>query len=556
MLFKKNSFLMLLIVFVSSALFGYKNLYIPDITIVFVVDQLGYSYLSKYRPYLKFGLKKLMNQGVFFHNALYPHAMPTTPTGHAAIATGAFANMHGFNSYGFVDSENKFVEITEDNSDKSLEFTIDGKLRKTGQSPKYLMADTVADQFVLASKYSKQEVQAEAASFALKPRAGIPLAGCGNLAKAFWFSEEDGAMTTSKFYFDKMPDWLKNFNARNQIKDGTCFVWKPFYKPSSDCYAFAEAQNYSYSAVNQEKSPTKKIKIDYSNSKNFETFKRSPFSSQLLFAAAKAYIRKKTNKKLLVYVSLSNFDYSGHLLGPDNFDQIDLLYHLDWQIGKMISFVERLYGAKKSLFVFTADHGISPIPEILNKQGLKAAERIDGKLLLEKVNSEVEKEFGYRNIVQHFEAPQLYLDRKVLDRLSDVKKNQLYQKIKEVLLSENGILYAWSDIDLEKGDTGYDLEEIRSMFAKQYVKGRSGNIVYLTYPNKMVSMYPKGTSHCTPYRYDRHVPLIFYQRLRVEKREVWEAVSMLSLAATQSYLMGIIPPSCASTKYLPGISLD
>ncbi len=544
-----------LIAFSFEIIFGSNHNLAPDITVVFIIDQFAYTYLPKYGSNLKYGIKDLMKKGVVYHNANYAHAMPFTPTGHACIATGCNASIHGFCSYGFVDENNNFIEITSDSSEQSLVFKEDGSFYPQGKSPKFLMTDTVADKFVLTSRSTSNPKYHEAAAFALKPRSSIPLAG--NLGKAFWLDEKSGTLTTSKFYFEKFPEWLKKFNQKHKIKNGTTLLWKPFYRPNSNAYNYPEVMNYKYSAVKPEKNFTKKIKIDYQESDNpFSIFKRSPHASALLFSAAKSFIRKKSEKKLLVYISLSNFDHSGHLLGPDNFDQIDLLYHLDWQIGKMMGFINNLYKSKKTMFILTADHGVSPIPEVLTQLGFKNAKRISAVEIINKINSSIEREFGYSNIVQHCEPPQLYLDRKLLDKISEVKKSQIYQRIKDLLLQEPGILEVWSDMDFEKNTASEKNKEYKDLFLNQYMKNRCGNILFLTYPNHMVTNYPTGTSHCTPYRYDTHVPLIIYQRLKLEKKEIYQPVSMHSLATTQSFLMGILPPSAASLSYLPGIKIS
>lgn len=526
----------------------------PNITVVFVVDQLGYASLSKYGSYLKYGIADLLKKGTVYHNALYPHAMPTTPTGHAAISTGGYANVHGFNSYGFIDENNRFVEMTDDDNPDCCVFGEDGSCLKVGRSAKRLMTDTVSDKFIFTSRYSSSPRQHDAAAFALKPRASIPLAG--NLGKAFWLEKDTLSLTTSKFYYDTMPEWIQKFNKKRKHKDGKELSWKSFYSNTHSAYKFSQAQNYDYSVVKPDKLCTKKIALDYSSKESLTTYLRSPLASEQLFAAAKAYIRNNSDKKLLIYVSLSNFDYSGHLMGPDNFDQIDLLYHIDWQIGKFMGFVNNLFNPKRVLYVLTSDHGVSPIPEIQNKQGFHASERIDANKIIAKIDSAIEREFGYKNIVQHFEAPQFYLNRKVLDTLSDVKKNQIYQKIKEILFSYDAVLDVWSDLDFEKGmNNGQKNQEYRDLFLKQYVRGRSGNIVFLTYPNKMITSYLKGTSHYAPYRDNTHVPLIIYQRGKIERKQICEPVSVLSLATTQSYLMGILPPNTAVNEYLPGINL-
>lgn len=542
-------------ILITCNLISFGHQYTPDITIVFVIDQFPYSF-TKYLHNLKGGIRYLWSNGIVFHNATYPHAMPTTPTGHAAIATGCYACMHGFNSYGFVNKENKFVEITEDNSENAMVLTDEQNHVTTGRSPKYLTTETVADQFVLSSRNSSKPKYHEAVSFSLKPRASIPLAG--NLGIALWM--EKNIITTSKFYEKVHPEWLKKFNQKNKLKNGKKFTWCFRYNPRSSAYNYPEINNYEYSylkpAKHKNKSIVRQITIDSTNQESYNDFYRSPFASQFLFAAAKAYIKNKRNKKLLVYISLSNFDLSGHVMGADNIEQVDLLYHIDHQIGKMIDFINSYYGSKKSLFILTSDHGASSIPEILQKHGMMSAVRINGKELIDEINKTIEKEFGYHNIVQHYEAPQIFLDQNVLEKISEIKKNQLYQKIKDIFFSKDYIVDVWSDLDFEKNSSNVTRnKEFYELFLKQYVKGRSGNIVYLPYPNKMITPFPTGTSHHTPYRLDVHVPLIIYQRLRFEKQQVYEPVSMLSLANTQAFLMGIQPPSTATTEYLPGIKL-
>lgn len=535
-------------------IFGNTHNLNPDITVVFIIDQFAYTYLPKYGANLKYGIKELCKKGIVYHNANFEHAMPFTPTGHAAIATGSPASIHGFCSYGFVNTDNKFVEITDDPAEQSLVYKEDGTCYDYGKSPKYLMTDTVSDKFVLASRSTANPKYHEAVAFSLKPRSSIPLAG--NLGKAFWLDESSGTLTTSKFYFDKFPEWLKKFNHKHKIKNNTTLFWRPLYRPNSKAYNYPEAMNYKFTPIKPEKNFCKKIKIDYASSESpFSQFKRSPHASALLFAAAKSYIRKKSEKKLLVYISLSNFDLSGHLLGPDNFDQIDLLYHLDWQIGKMIGFLNNVCRSKKTLFILTADHGISPIPETLNNLGFKNAKRISAIDLVNKINLAIEKDFGYSNIIQSCEPPQLYLDRKLLEKISEVKKSQIYQRIKDLLFLEEGILDVWSEMDFEKNSASTVNQKYRDLFMNQFMKNRCGNIMFLTYPNHMITNFPTGTSHCTPYRYDTHVPLILYQRLKLEKKQIYQPVSLHSLATTQSFLMGILPPSAAALSYLPGIKI-
>src|SRR5258708_31371875 len=67
----------------------------PKITIIFVVDQMAYSYIPKLRSNFQYGFKTLLDNGINYTNAYHPHGMPATATGHTALSTGTFAKDHG-----------------------------------------------------------------------------------------------------------------------------------------------------------------------------------------------------------------------------------------------------------------------------------------------------------------------------------------------------------------------------------------------------------------------------------------------------------------------------
>jgi hypothetical protein len=46
----------------------------------------------------------------------------------------------------------------------------------------------------------------------IKDRGAVPMAG--HAGKAFWFSKASGEFVTSRFYYDRYPDWVVAFNAR------------------------------------------------------------------------------------------------------------------------------------------------------------------------------------------------------------------------------------------------------------------------------------------------------------------------------------------------------
>ncbi len=92
-------------------------------------------------------------------------------------------------------------------------------------------------------------------------------------------------------------------------------------------------------------------------------------------------------------------------------------------------------------------------------------------------------------------------------------------------------------------------------FKRQLYPGRSGQIIIQTQPYVQLTDNSTGTSHCTPYEYDTHVPLMFYQRNVFEERVIEQKVWTLQLANTLAYLLGTNKPSASTMDVLPGIIL-
>jgi predicted AlkP superfamily pyrophosphatase or phosphodiesterase len=524
----------------------------PNIAVVFVIDQFAYHYLWKVRPFLKYGLKKLLDKGTVYHDATYPHGMPCTPTGHAALSTGTFGYVHGVPSYGWINQDNEYTLITDDNRPESFVFSKNG-LHNYGQSARQLMTDTICDQFALTSEPSNP---AYAYAFALKARSSIMLAG--RKGKAFWFDEIDGGLTSSKAYFDSIPPWLIKVNRDLRPKDKAQYHWSYFHPRTSKAYNFSQARNYDFTVAGKA-AAGQKFTIDASVKQPYEDFLASPFADNLVLAAARRCISQHLNvnehrhARMLVFVSLSGFDFSGHLFGPDSVEQLDMLYHLDKQIGKFINSVQATAGRKKCLFALTADHGVMPIPEILNAKGFSLPQRIDGEELAQKLNAEAQRELGVKNIVKHFEAPVFFLDKKIMATLDKDKQDKLLEQLKGVIKSTDGIRDCWTLKDLETTESSIR-NKYQVLFSKQVYRGRSGDLFCMTEPYKMLTKYPTGTSHASPYRYDTHVPLAFYQSgIHDTGLQVQQPVSMVQFATTLARLLNCPAPSCARGPILPGL---
>ena len=126
---------------------------------------------------------------------------------------------------------------------------------------------------------------------------------------------------------------------------------------------------------------------------NFMSEHRRQISYYLIlgFTLIKTHITRQSCQELLLWVCLSPLDMVGHEFGPQSREVIDMIYHLDCQIEQFMDCVSDYLKRTDVLYVLTADHGVSPIPEIMNEEGYCAAHRINYAEILPDINSDLKK---------------------------------------------------------------------------------------------------------------------------------------------------------------------
>ena len=260
-------------------------------------------------------------------------------------------------------------------------------------------------------------------------------------------------------------------------------------------------------------------------------------------------IRARITDRLIVYISLSTLDKTGHTFGPQSKEIIDLIYHIDHQLQEFMTKIYSRVPEEDVLFVLTADHGAPPIPEILKDKGLTLARRLNYPTIIDHINKLIEKKCGIKNIVQNFKEPQLYLNQAVLEALTDEVKNQIYDDIKQYMRSLPGIRRTWTFDELRK--ESFESYNLDRYMQRQLYRGRSGQIFYATNPYTNLDTCSNGTSHSSEYAYDTHVPLIFYQKGTFMKKRVTKNVYIPQVAVTLATLFDVPRPSAAAAEVLP-----
>jgi len=520
----------------------------PQLTCIMVVDQLAYHYIKKLRPYFKYGFKELLDNGTFYTQAHHPHGVPETTTGHHALSTGARPKDHGGVFNDWINDQYENEKYEEDN-DPNAAVLKNGETLMPGKSSKKTMVDSISDQFILGSQANRRNMV-----YALSLKSYPAIATATKKGKAIWFDDHNGGFTSSKAYYKEVPEWVRGFNHKHQFSAMTEFSWPLSYDESSPAYNFPYIKNYDYAAYDFTMAGQQSIQIDRSNPIPYRTFLQSPTSSNVLLDLAKICVDENFrhgSDRMLLWILLSNLDLISHYYGPDSLEVIDTIYHLDWQIKQFMEHVKNRLGSDKILFVLTADHGIPPIPEIAQKKGFSFARRVHAPPLIEQMNKLVKEKYHVNDVVNSFEPTYFKLNNEILATLSNENRENLLEDLKKFLMKQEGIRKVWTKKELEK--TPYHQEQHEFFYKTQIYENRIGELICMPHPYCLITNYPTGTSHSTPYAYDTHVPLIFYQKGTFEKKEIDDKVWIPQVPVTLSHLLRIQPPSASSFPLLPGV---
>jgi arylsulfatase A-like enzyme len=211
----------------------------PRLVIILVVDQFRADYLDRYRADFKGrGFRLFLDHGAYFEDCYYDYANTKTAPGHATLGTGAYTDGHGISSNEWWDlARNKQRPVSSVEDDR---YRLVGEVHPSktgGASPFNLRASTVGDSLRLATLG-----QARVFGVSLKDRAAILPAGY-SANGAYWIDPVSGSFITSSYYMDALPDWATTFNSGDRIAQAQQEAGVPSTQPFYEAVGSTPAAN-------------------------------------------------------------------------------------------------------------------------------------------------------------------------------------------------------------------------------------------------------------------------------------------------------------------------
>jgi hypothetical protein len=215
-----------------------------------------------------------------------------------------------------------------------------------------------------------------------------------------------------------------------------------------------------------------------------------------------------------------------------------------------MSYTQNLVGRRNILFVLTADHGVIPIPEIMQKDGYTNAYRVLADNLVNGMNKLIEEKYHLSPIIKKHKTNSFYCNKEIMDTLSHKEQKKILHELKQYLEAQPGIKACFTKRDF--AHKTYLLGELEQYVKNQFFNTRSGDLVCIPHPHSLIIQYPGGTAHRSPYDYDTHVPLIFYQPGVYQNKSIQEHVEIPQLAVTLAHILQVPKPAAAYKPILPG----
>ena len=536
----------------------------PRLILLIAVDQFRQDYLERFGDLFgKNGLKRLMRDGAVWEQAHYDHVPTYTACGHATMMTGAYPAETGIVGNEWIERDTgRRVTSVFDNAVKAL----GGGPNEPPASPRRLMTSTVGDELRMITNDRSKVI-----GISVKDRSAILPAG-RHANGAYWFSVGSGNMVSSNYYFSELPTWVSQFNNKRladkyfgakwerllpepeylKRAGADSPVWENIGRISGDTNAFPHTITGGATTVG----PQFYNALDY-----------TPFSNDLLVQFAQEAL---VNENLgadedtdVLTVSFSANDYVGHRYGPYSQEVMDIALRVDRQIGTLLDFVETKVGLRNTIVVFTADHGVAPIPEHAAALGLDGA-RLKTDEILTAIRTAITARYNAKGTTPDptadyiytynlgnrptpaFINGNLYFNYTALKR-DGVDLEEIARLAGEAALSVRGTSRYFTRGQLQRGAVSIT-DPIERRVVHGFYSTRSGDVVIITEPYKYLGEGIPAT-HGSPYAYDTHVPVIIMAAGLTPGR-YHDSASPADIAPTLSALLRTTMPSNAVGRIL------
>lgn len=497
----------------------------PKLVVVITVDQLRPDYFTRWQPQLTGGLKLLATTGAVFTNAFQDHGLTETAPGHSTVLSGRWPAHTGI------------ISNVLGVGDTTVALVGSGGL---GASPRRFRGTTFFDWLNAANPQSR------ALSVSRKDRGAILPIGMAK-QDVYWY--QAGYFTTSTYYRDTLPIWVRAFNGLRVPFKAAGREFKTLLADS----AYTEPDSVPWENGGHDVSFPHHLPTDSVRAAIAFAGVPPMDSLTLAFALAGAEAMKlgRSGATDLLAVSLSTTDAIGHAFGPNSREIHDQVLRLDRYLGWFFDRLFSRYGRDQVLIVFTADHGVTPYPEDSRAHGHPEAQWVTIDTLVTDMNRELDRATGATTPREwlSFDTGLLFLQDNGRLMATGLKPDSVLAIIANRIRAVSGVARVDLVSDLATADTAADPVARRWQHA---VAPGGGVVMVVTLGPWDAWSYGGGityAAHGQPTDLDAHVPLIFWGK-GVKAGAYGTRAATVDIAPTLGQLLGVTALSVLDGRVL------
>jgi predicted AlkP superfamily pyrophosphatase or phosphodiesterase len=494
----------------------------PTLVVMLTVDQLAPLYFERYGEQLDGGLARIYRNGAVFLNGWQDHGITETAPGHATTLSGRYPRSTGIvmNDSGVPDPQ---APVIGGGAGPASPFRFRGT--------------TLTDWMRFA------DARTRALSVSRKDRSAILPMGRAH-QEVYWYTSR-GAFSTSTYYRDTLPTWVTRFNALRIPQSMRGRRWDL----SRDSSLYREPDWTQAERGGRENTfPHWLADSDSGAAREFLDF---PWMDDLTLSFALAGVRElglgRGPVPDVLAISLSATDRIGHEFGPDSREAHDQFLRLDRALGAFFDSLFAIRDSTRIILALTADHGITPLPELRGPGRPATATRVDPSDWLAPFRDAIVARGAPRSSI----ALQEGILAVVRDSLAahGIPADSLIRALVADIRRRPEVLRVYDPRSLARADT------VRDAIARRWRHQLPDDVRW----EALVTLRPYSiwsdshdASHGSPHDADARVPIIFWgPQFRGGMRR--EHARVVDIAPTLAAVLGVRPMERLDGRVLTAI---
>ncbi|MCC6770405.1 MAG: alkaline phosphatase family protein [Gemmatimonadaceae bacterium] len=313
----------------------------------------------------------------------------------------------------------------------------------------------------------------------------------------YWYAN-NGLFTTSVYYRDTLPGWVRDDNALRLPQRYAGKAWTPllpdsmYTEPDSVPYETLEHKDFTFPRWFSKDSAAAAFRVRF-----------TPRLDELTLRLALTDLRKLDlghgPETDILAISLSGTDYVGHCFGPESKEQHDKIVRLARILGAFFDTLYTLRDSSRIIVALTADHGGGMISELHGHRRVRMAPAMAA------TKAAIRAAGGDTTAID-FESGAFFVDGAKLGGrgLSAERVTSAFMQAAKAIPGVSRV-DRFADLGARDTTTDYIARRWLHMFPKDLQP-----TVAVTLEEGDIYDIPIIATHGSPHMNDSHVPLVFY----------------------------------------------